>query len=139
MPTKDERNLSRQGVIAIIRKGDRFLVIRRSRFVRAPRKYCFPGGGIESGESEPTALKREMIEELNVVAKPINRVWSNDTASGTQLSWWTTEIGEQRVRINPAEVEAFHWMRIDDMLASKDLLDTNREFLLGVRSGAIKI
>ena len=134
-----ESATDRQGVIAVIRKGDRFLVIRRSRFVRAPRKFCFPGGGIEEGETETAALKREMVEELNVVAKPVNRVWSNDSASGVQLAWWTTEIGTQRVKINHAEVEAFHWMSMDEILANKDLLGTNREFMLGGRNGLIEI
>ena len=139
MTDEIESNSGRQGVIAVIRKADRFLVIRRSRFVRAPRRYCFPGGEIESGESETGALKREIVEELNVVAKPIDRVWANDSASGVRLSWWTTDIGGQRVKINPAEVESFHWMSMDDILSSKDLLDTNLEFMLGVRNGQIEI
>jgi 8-oxo-dGTP pyrophosphatase MutT (NUDIX family) len=130
-------NTFRRGVIAVIQKDERFLVIRRSRFVRAPRKYCFPGGEIEEGETEIDALKREMVEELNVVVRPIKRIWTNETASGVHLSWWTTDIGFQRVKVNPAEVEAFHWLRMDEILARKDLLDTNRRFMLGLRSGAI--
>jgi 8-oxo-dGTP pyrophosphatase MutT (NUDIX family) len=37
----------RLGSIAVIRRGEQFLVIRRSQTVAAPGMYCFPGGGIE--------------------------------------------------------------------------------------------
>jgi hypothetical protein len=51
----------RRGVIAVVTRGDRFLVIRRSATVAAPRKFCFPGGGIEGTESEPEAKSNRFI------------------------------------------------------------------------------
>jgi len=50
-------------VVAVILRGERFLVICRSQQVRAPGMYCFPGGGIEPGETEEQALRRELLEE----------------------------------------------------------------------------
>jgi len=48
--TKDESPLSpRRGVVAVVMRGEQFLVIRRSQHVRAPGMYCFPGGTIEAG------------------------------------------------------------------------------------------
>ena len=58
---------------------NRFLVIRRSSTVMAPGAFCFPGGGIESGETEEIALVRELQEELAVQSKPVRRIWRNIT------------------------------------------------------------
>ncbi len=138
MKESNKSTEERKGVVAVIKNEDRFLVIRRSRFVRAPRKLCFPGGGVEGSESNTEALKREIAEELNVVAEPLKHIWSVETASGVHLTWWTTNIGAQRVKVCPAEVEAFHWLRIDEMLSKKDLLETNRCFLQAVQKGEIE-
>ncbi|MCA9214201.1 MAG: NUDIX domain-containing protein [Planctomycetales bacterium] len=137
----DERNpaLPRHGVVAVIQKDARFLVIRRSRFVRAPWKFCFPGGGIEASESPRDAITRELSEELNVSANPIQHVWSNETASGVALAWWTVDIETQKIKTNPAEVEAYHWLSVDDMMSNINLLDTNRAFLSALRRGEIAI
>ena len=59
-----------RGVVAVVLRGDRFLVIRRSQVVRAPGMHCFPGGSIEAGESESDAVRREMLEELALAAEP---------------------------------------------------------------------
>lgn len=46
----------RHGVVAVVVENRRWLVIRRSQCVVAPGKYCFPGGGIETAETEEQAL-----------------------------------------------------------------------------------
>ena len=57
----------KRAVVAVIRDGDNFLAIKRAENIRAPGKICFPGGGIESNESEEIALVREIKEELGDV------------------------------------------------------------------------
>ena len=69
----------RRGVIAVIVRDERFLVIRRSQHVVAPRAFCFPGGAIEGLESEPQALVRELREELGVDVTPRERLWASVT------------------------------------------------------------
>jgi 8-oxo-dGTP pyrophosphatase MutT (NUDIX family) len=129
----------RQGVIAIVQRDDRFLVIRRSHFVRAPRRFCFPGGGIESGESQIDAVQREMQEELNVEVRPVRAVWQSQSPTGVELFWWKTEVLSERIRPNPAEVESVYWMTVDHILSEHKLLDTNRQFLLALRRGEVEL
>jgi 8-oxo-dGTP diphosphatase len=106
------------------------LVIRRARTVVAPLVYCFPGGGIEPGESEKEALIRECREEVNVAIRPVRRLWQCVTAWKVELAWWLGEIADDAVPVaNPAEVESIHWMTPQEMAALPDLLDSNREFL----------
>jgi 8-oxo-dGTP pyrophosphatase MutT (NUDIX family) len=131
---------ARCGVVAVIPRGGQLLVIRRSQHVVAPGAFCFPGGGIEAGESEPAALIRELNEELGAVVRPRDRLWHSVTPWNVTLAWWlaTWNPGEPLMP-NPAEVESVHWLSPAEMLELPGLLTSNREFLERVLSGAIQL
>jgi 8-oxo-dGTP diphosphatase len=137
--TPDSEKLpSRRGVIAVVTRGDQFLVIRRSAMVLAPREFCFPGGGIEGDETEAEALVRELREELGVEIRPLCRVWQNITRWNVDLAWWRGEIrADVELIANPAEVESIHWLTVQEMLELKDLLESNRHFLQALAAGEI--
>jgi len=125
-----------KGVVAVIVRGGRFLVIRRSQFVRAPGMYCFPGGGIEAGETEPAALHRELSEELNVTPRKITRLWQSTTTWGVELAWWHVQLAtEYRLEPNAAEVEVCHWYTAGEMRELADLLPSNIAFLDALAAG----
>lgn len=56
-------------VAAIIERGGSLLVCRRRDRPGKPGLWEFPGGKIESGETEPQALRRELKEELAIDAE----------------------------------------------------------------------
>jgi 8-oxo-dGTP pyrophosphatase MutT (NUDIX family) len=122
--------IRKRGVVAVIVRGERFLVIRRSQHVRAPGMYCFPGGGIEPGETEQQALVRELAEELAVAARPIRRLTESVTPWRVHLAWWLAEIdaGSELVA-QPNEVESFHWLTAAEIRKLPNLLASNVEFL----------
>lgn len=114
----------------VVVRGEKLLVIRRSMTVIAPGKYCFPGGGIEPGESEAAAVEREMVEELGVAVTPIRRLWRSVTPWRVELDWWLAELDAAALPVpNPAEVESVHWHTPHEMLALPELLESNRKFL----------
>ncbi|HUE22892.1 MAG TPA: (deoxy)nucleoside triphosphate pyrophosphohydrolase [Bryobacteraceae bacterium] len=53
---------------AIMQRGGRILICRRSALQAHALKWEFPGGKVEAGETPPQALRRELQEELAVDA-----------------------------------------------------------------------
>ena len=64
-------------VAAIIYFDDKILCVQRPENKRSyiSKKFQFPGGKIEEGESKEEALKRELIEELNFVPNKIDELF----------------------------------------------------------------
>jgi 8-oxo-dGTP pyrophosphatase MutT (NUDIX family) len=128
----------RQGAVAVVVREGRFLVIRRSADVVAPGAYCFPGGGIEAGETEELALVREFREELGATILPVRRIWRSTTRWQVELAWWLGEVvSDEVLELNAAEVASVHWLGPDEMLALAELLESNREFLKALAEGEI--
>jgi 8-oxo-dGTP pyrophosphatase MutT (NUDIX family) len=135
---ENRTGLERRGVVAVIRRGERLLVIRRSQSVVAPGAYCFPGGAIEAEETEENALVRELVEELGVSVRPVRRIWSNDTTWNVKLSWWLVEAEPTCEYLpNPVEVESVHWLTVEEMAGLPQLLESNRHFLRALAGGEI--
>jgi 8-oxo-dGTP pyrophosphatase MutT (NUDIX family) len=130
----------RRGVVAVIMRQQKLLVIRRSQLVVAPGAYCFPGGGIEAGESEAVALVRELREELGVNVEPIRRMWSSVTPWKVELAWWRASIADDaRLAPNADEVESVHWFTCQQMRALSGLLASNVDFLDQLQQRAFEL
>lgn len=133
-------DVRRRGVIAVVVRQGRLLVIRRSQHVVAPGAVCFPGGGIEADESEFEALVREIAEELGAAVVPIRPLWRSVTPWNVDLAWWLAEVNaEGPLAPNPSEVESIHWLTPRELLEHPDLLSSNREFLEFVLRGEINL
>jgi (d)CTP diphosphatase len=127
---------ARRGVVAVILRDERLLVIRRSLSVVAPGAFCFPGGGIEAGETEPQALIREMQEELGVDVTPLRLIWRSVTPWRVDLAWWLTQLpADALLRPNPAEVASVHWHSAGEMRELAGLLESNHHFLAAYARG----
>src|SRR5687768_1594501 len=130
----------RRGVVAVIAADGKLLVIRRSQHVRAPGRYCFPGGAIEPEESEAQAVVRELAEELALEARAVRRLWGSVTPWNVTLSWWVAAIAPEACpACNAAEVESCHWLSVEEILVLPEFLKSNLEFLAAFERGEFEI
>jgi 8-oxo-dGTP diphosphatase len=138
--TQSSPGPARRGVVAVVARDERFLVIRRAAEVLAPRAFCFPGGGIEGNESEAEALVREFREELNAAIRPLRCIWRCTTRWNVALSWWLGTLDDAAVLVpNPAEVESVHWFSSGEMRAQTALLESNLRFLDALAADEIRL
>lgn len=136
VPNPESRSIVRRGAVAIVVRDARCLMIRRAEGIAAPGAYCFPGGGIEPGETETDALCRELREELGVEVEPVRRVWESVTPWGVHLAWWTARLAETAELIpSPAEVAEVLWHPWDAMRDLPGLLESNLAFLDALERG----
>ncbi|MDD2586367.1 MAG: CoA pyrophosphatase [Syntrophomonadaceae bacterium] len=94
-----------------------------------PGEICFPGGGIEEFDGNPTnAAIRETCEELGVKPEQIEVVTPLDimvSPFNTIVYPYLAYIHNcQHIRINPAEVENFFYVPLSYLLEHKPLYKT---------------
>jgi 8-oxo-dGTP diphosphatase len=120
------------GVVVGVRRGDgRWLMVRRSSQVSMPGKVCFPGGGIEEGETQEEACVREAHEELGAEVRPLQQVWRYEFADRPiTLHGWLAEIAtEGPLSPDPVEVTEVLWLTPGEGSSHIDGLPTNRGFI----------
>lgn len=136
MAIRDDR--TREGVIALIEHECRWLFIRRAEGVIAPGFWCFPGGGIESGETQAQAVVREIREELGIAITPHARIWQLRRPDDRLiLHWWrvSCEADElERISPNPVEVAEVAWLDPDNISIVQPHLTSTMAFLAAWRN-----
>lgn len=72
-------------VAAVFQTGSHVLACKRKPEKAAGGKWEFPGGKVEAHESAEEALRRELIEELDVHVKTVgDLIWRETTTTSTQ-------------------------------------------------------
>ena len=129
--------IQRYGVVGVVVEEGRYLLIRRSQTVLAPGRLCFPGGGIEPGETPTQALVREFQEELGVTVLPVRFDWESVTPWNVHLQWWIAAVASnQTLTPNPDEVAEVLYLTLPEMLTHPDMLESNRPYLERLAAGS---
>jgi 8-oxo-dGTP diphosphatase len=120
------------GVVAVIERDGRWLMIRRAEEVIAPGYWCFPGGGVEPGESSEQAIVREIREEIGLDIRPECVIFRWERPDRRlALQWWRVSLVDegQEPCPSPHEVAEIRWVALAELRDLKPALDSNRVFL----------
>ncbi len=111
-------------VAGAIERDGRYLAARRTRPDWAAGRWEFPGGKVEPGESEESALARELHEELGVATEIVRRVsgeWALHDDLVLHLYVVRLLSGEPQALdhhdelrwVSPAEFDQIPWLESD--------------------------
>ena len=107
-------------VAAILANGDKILCVQRaeSKLEYISKKYEFPGGKIEPGETKKEALKRELAEELSI-APNINDLYLTVVHQYPDFELtmhsFICEINTKEISLN--EHISSKWLKRDELLS----------------------
>lgn len=95
----------KQAVRAIVTNEDKLLVMRRNKF--GTKYSTLIGGAVEMGESNETALRRELMEESGLTVGEIKLVFVEDAGEpyGEQFVYWCQYTGGEPA-LSPDTTEA---------------------------------
>lgn len=99
---------------AAILRGGRVLAAQRAAPAELAGGWEFPGGKVEAGESDETALLRECREELAVDIELDHRLGTDIAVNGTAvLKVWTARlVGGEPTAVEHAELR---WLARDEL------------------------
>ncbi|MFF3821356.1 NUDIX domain-containing protein [Streptomyces bluensis] len=128
----------RDAIVAVLRRGDRVLVIERGPQARRSGYWAPLSGKVEPGESQAEALVREVREEVGLKVSPLAKVWESETDDRQfRLHWWTADVeeAEKEVVMQPGEVSDARWATVEEFLALEPTFAEDREFFERVLPG----
>ena len=101
-------------IITLVTRGDEVLLARNKFFPE--NWYSTLAGFIEAGETAEEALRREVMEEVNVSVKNITYFGSQPWPFPSQLMLgYFCEYESGEIKIEEAELEDAKWFKIDDL------------------------
>jgi 8-oxo-dGTP diphosphatase len=111
-------NAEVHAVVAVIRRGARFLFVRRAPHLPGGDFWSPPSGKIEPGESHQDAVRREMREELGVDAAAERKIAEVTILGGAyRLHYWRTTIVSGEPRVASDEATDLRWSTLDELRA----------------------
>ncbi len=125
-------------VAALILKNDLVLACQRTRHQPMPLKWEFPGGKIEEGEQPRDAMRRELEEELGIVAEigvEVARVVHEYKNGGTvELRFF--EVRKYQGEIENLIFRDVQWKTREELL-EMDFLEADLGFVKDLAAGKI--
>lgn len=123
-------------VAGIIIENGKLLVCQRTRHQTMPLKWEFPGGKIEEGEQPRDALRRELEEELGILAKVGNEIAriQHEYPNGGKVELRFFEVREYQNEIENRIFKDIQWAMPKD-LPSYDFLEADLTLVNDLANG----
>ncbi len=118
---------------ALFNRAGEVLIAQRPPGKALAGRWEFPGGKVDAGETERSALARELREELGIEvlsARPFMRLAHAYEERDVELSLWMVErfSGEPRA----LDAQALKWVA-PAALAAEDILEADQPFIQALR------
>ena len=125
-------------VAALIQNEGKLLVCQRTRHQTMPLKWEFPGGKIEEGEQPRDALRRELEEELGILATigdEIARI-QHEYPNGGMVELRFYVVREYQREIENRIFREIQWAGVKD-LPAYDFLEADRTLVNDLAAGKL--
>jgi len=125
-------------VAGLIVKEGKLLVCQRTRHQTMPLKWEFPGGKIEEGEQPRDALRRELEEELGILATIGNEVAriQHEYPNGGMVELRFYEVREYQKEIENRIFKDMQWATPKD-LPKFDFLEADLTLVNDLAAGKL--
>jgi 8-oxo-dGTP diphosphatase len=125
-------------VAGLIVKNGKLLVCQRTRHQTMPLKWEFPGGKIEEGEQPRDALRRELEEELGILAKVGNELAriQHEYPNGGMVELRFFEVREYQNEIENRIFKDIQWADPKD-LPTFDFLEADLTLVTDLAAGKL--
>jgi len=119
----------KDAVAVVLKKGDKYLLIKRAKHGKAEDFWCPITGAVEDGETHAQAVIREAREEMGITVEPLRKVWECPTNDGEYLlHWWHVRLGSAEISADPKEVKEYRWLSPYEMHELPKMFDADRNF-----------
>jgi 8-oxo-dGTP diphosphatase len=111
-----EENDTPNSVLIVVRKGNKILVVERSKTdTWMPLRWSYPGGHIQKNETPYYAAKRELEEETGIKAKHVVYAGIRNTTNGKMYIYLCDDFDfNSEVKLN-FEHSDHKWITYDDI------------------------
>ena len=107
-------------VAAVIKKNNKYLIAQRNKNKHLAYYWEFPGGKVDINENFEQALKREILEELNLKINIKNKITSKkhqDEKINVEIHYFVCDIFDGDIILS--EHEDVKWVHKQDLLNYK--------------------
>jgi 8-oxo-dGTP diphosphatase len=114
----------------VLQKRGKILVCQRKKGSRYGLKWEFPGGKLEPGEAILDCLKRELLEELSITVRDIERVQTLSTSyeDGGMFEVAYCFVSQFTGEARNNAFEEIRWVTVPE-LRTLDILEGNKAFV----------
>ena len=116
-----------QSVTGIVIKDNKVLLARHT-YGSGKGKLIVPGGYVEYGETPQDAVKREYLEETNIVVEPTNIIGIRFNAHDWYIAFKADYISGEPTSDHDENSEVI-WLEIEEALSRQDVPDLTKKLI----------